>query len=68
MRNKEISVLVNLSKKLSNEEFIFLIQNGNENFIQMLTEILYNCTHNKDIFNLMAKKKKFKQLRYYNRI
>ena len=59
----DIRLLTNLSKKLSNDELIFIIQNGNDKIIQILTEILYNCTHNSEIFKLIAKKRQFKKMR-----
>ena len=66
MKSREIHIISSLCKKLTNEELSFIIQNSNDKFIHLLAEIIYNCTHNSEIFGLMCKKKQFKRIRYTN--
>lgn len=63
MKSSEIFLISSLCKKLTNDELSFIIQNSNDKFIHSLAEIIYNCTHNSEIFGLMCKKKEFKKIK-----
>ena len=57
--SNELRIVARICRKLSPEELAFFVQHCDNHSAHLLSELLYNCIFNEDIYKLISKRKRF---------